>query len=118
MADFAELKEKVSLEQAAQFLVVVNLEIGFSFADDALDDVFGAPFFPGPAGNELTIPHVCFFDLLAGLDAIELSHQAAHDVAVILRATNVEGRHHPDFHELGIEDVDLSIGDGFADRWN
>ena len=37
----------------------------------------------GPFRDHLAIAHVVLFDIVAGLDAVELLHQAVADVAVV-----------------------------------
>ena len=55
--DALDFCEQVA-EQAAEFLEVVDYEIGLAVADFLLDDVFGLAFLIAPVGDELAVLHV------------------------------------------------------------
>ena len=76
-------------EQFAQFLVVVDADVGLAVMLDHLHHAVLLPLLEAPVGHERAVAHVGFLDVVAWLDADELRHQAVHHVGVVLRFEGV-----------------------------
>ena len=85
---------------------------------DFFDDVVLTPFLESPAGDELAIAHVGFFDVLAEFNAPQLQLQAVPDLRFVNRLADVERGHQTEFDEFRIHDVvhGYEIGPGFLER--
>ena len=92
-------------EERAQFLVVVHYHVGLAVAFGKLDYLVGFAVLIGPAGDELTVAHVRLFDILARLDAGELSHQTVHHVLIVSSFVSIGRGEQTQFQNFGIGHV-------------
>ena len=69
-------------------------------------------------GDEGTVAHVCLLNLTARLDTDELSQQAVHHVAVVLRLICLPMRQQAQFHQLVVRHIVecKQVGTGFLYR--
>ena len=65
------------------FLIIVDDDISFSVAFSQFEYFIICSFFQNPAGDELTVAHVRFFDVFPRCDAGKLGHQSVHHISVI-----------------------------------
>lgn len=70
-----------------------------------------------PMGDEGTVAHVSFFDVVAGLDAYELRECTVLDVGVVGRLVSIGIRCESEFGELGISQIveGKEVGAAFLD---
>ena len=83
--DFGEELAK----EAAQGFVVVDLYVGLTVFLYEFDHIVGLAMLICPLGDEFAVAHVCFFYILAGLDAHQLSHHTVEDIFVVLGLVSV-----------------------------
>ena len=79
--DALDFRKQFAVE-AAQSFVVIDLQVVLAVP---LDDLhfFVRCVSEHPVGDELTVPHMCFFDILTFLDADELGNGAVHNLMIV-----------------------------------
>ena len=89
-------------EQATQFLVVIDADIGLTVTLHVLDDIVLLAMLIAPLADELAVTHVGLLDILARNDAGQLGHQTIHDILVILSLISIHVGENAKFHQLRI----------------
>ena len=96
-------------EEVAHLGIVVDANEGFAFLLHKLHAGFRGFALFGlleyPMGDESTVAHVSFFDVVAGLDAYELRECTVLDVGVVGCLVSIGIRREPQLGELGIGQI-------------
>ena len=92
-------------EEVAETVVVIDAEVGFAVAGDALDNILILALLEGPGGNEMAVAHVRFLQIGAGTQAGELHEEGVADERVVLATGNVEGGNEAQVDEIGVHDI-------------
>ena len=94
-----------SSEQFTQLSIVINHHVCLAIPLFQFNHVIDLSFFIYPFGNQLTVAHMGFFDILALLDPNQLCHQAIHYIFIVFGLISLCIRHKSEFHQLGISEI-------------
>ena len=107
-------------EEVAELLIVVDLHIGLAIALNEFNHVVGLAVLVGPAGDELTVAHVCLLDDGTRLDTYELCHETIHHLTIVFSLVSFGIGYETKFYHLGVgqvvesEEVGACLLDGRA----
>ena len=99
-------------EVGAQLVVVVDLDIGLAVTLGEAECRFTSVLIgillgqcKGPIGDKCTVAHMCLLQVIAWLNANQLSHQAVHHLLIVSSLVSIGIGHNTKLDELGIRHI-------------
>ena len=92
-------------EQLTDFLIIIDYDIGLSVLLHHFDHFVGSSFFKYPAGNQLTVAHMSFFDIISRFDTYKLCHQTIHQESIIFSFISLCIRNKFQFYQFRVSHV-------------
>ena len=104
-------------EESTHLGIVVHHHVGLAVLLLQFDHLVGSSLLVHPAGDEGTVAHVGFLNLVTRLDAHQLGHQAVHQVGIELSLVGIGIRQKSQLNQFGVGYVIKAeqVSTGFLD---